>query len=331
MKTSVKLTTVAALLAVTVSSAHAMSIFSKEDSTPTINTHLHWNGSYADKEAFIMSQLDNRNVDVSLVMPWYWKGSSMGDKLVTEEEMLEVVKRYPGRFYLLYSLQRNKFKNSKNWDKPGFVKKTVKDMEEHFESGMFYGSGELLLRHFGYGPRPEKSEVDMPPTSLLSRAIFKVSAKYDKPIVIHMEAEPDNLFGLSEVMNEFPKTRVVWAHNCGRMSSEEVGKWLSKYPQLSCDLSNMNEHGFYGAGKPRMEHYTHLTIKENPKEQIDLMNRFPDRFMIGSDCCHSPGLKKRKIENNISELQELISGMDPKIQRMIKRENAIRIFKLPVK
>lgn len=329
MKHSVRLTTVAALLAATVSSASAFSFFEKRDNTPTINTHLHWTASY--DESFILSQLNERNVDIALIMPWYWQNSAMGDQLISEEEMLKVAKRHPNRFFLLYSLQRNKFKNEANWNNESFVKATVNDMENHFKSGMFYGSGELLLRHFGYGPRPEKGEVDMPPTSLLSRSIFEVSAKYDKPIVIHMEAEPDNLFGLGEVMDEFPKTQVVWAHNCGRMSTKEIDIWLSRYPQLSCDLSNMNEHGFYGSGKPRMEHYTHLTIKENPRDQIRLMNKFPDRFMIGSDCCHAKGLERRTIARNIRELQELISGMDPKIQSMIKRENAIRIFKLPVK
>ena len=169
--------------------------------------------------------------------------------------------------------------------------------------GLWQGIGEVFTRHddltaLTSGDTPRANNEAM-------TRIYHLAAERDLPVLIHSnitskrERNPLYLAEIEQPLRDHPHTRFIWAHAGTSMEIHRhqtqmkfllpvVTRLLELYPNLYIDLSwsmrepyLLDEHG-----KP---HQAWLTLIE----------RFPDRFMLGSD-----------VVGRFSSLGEQMRGFD---------------------
>ena len=146
--------------------------------------------------------------------------------------------------------------------------------------GFWRGIGELMSRHddltaFTYGEPPR---ADHP--ALME--VYRVAAKHGLPVLIHhnissaSKREPIYLAEMERAVAANPDTVFIWAHaGISRRVEvptlrEELARVLEAYPNLNFDLS-------------WVVYDTIVADAESFAGWIALIERFPDRFMVGSD------------------------------------------------
>jgi hypothetical protein len=159
-----------------------------------------------------------------------------------------------------------------------------------------------------------------------------IAARFDVPMVVHMEGYPALVDDFSKLLAEYPKARFVWAHNCGRSKAPVIRGMLTRHPNLFCDLANMTNVGTtgYGIGWPRREEFTALIEQGGVlvPDMKALYEEFPDRFMLGMDVAHAPGNNPQNYSQRVNRFRELLGQLKPETARKLAEANAIRIFKL---
>ena len=138
---------------------------------------------------------------------------------------------------------------SSNWTKaPGMLDYLQKRLAAYPHRGI----GEFHIHFLDPGDRDFLKQV------------ARLAAERQILIHIHSGAKPVQLFYEFE-----PGLTIIWAHAGMSEPPEVIGPMLERYPKLYADTS-YREHDILGAGdiEPRWR---------------DLIMRYPDRFMVGSD------------------------------------------------
>ena len=295
---------------------------------PLVDAHGHIGASF--NLAAVLDAMDKNGVSKQIVMARYYPGPAGNlDESGDDGLSLRLAETYPGRFYPLVGMQRPLLTGTSKWTKPGSdIEALIQETEVKLASGKFFGIGEFIVRHWAYSTGPH-AEQDNPIYSELMRRFSALAARYDVPLVIHMEGYPTLVADFSRLMAENPSTRYVWAHNCGRSKAEVIRNLLSQFPNLFCDLGGMTNVGTgYGSGWPRMEEFTSLIERKGVlfPEMKSLYEEFPDRFMVGMDVAHAPAM--RNYSRRVQRFRKLLEQLSPEARAKIAEENAVRIFKL---
>jgi predicted TIM-barrel fold metal-dependent hydrolase len=209
-------------------------------------------------------------------------------------------------------------------------------MAAELQTRQFFGIGELIIRHYAFeGPHGGRGshggkERDIPINAPLMRQFAELAARYDVPLLIHAEGEPDVVAGMRQVLAQNPKTRIIWAHNCGRSSSETLRSMLTAFPNLWCDLGGMLNAPFapYGRYWPKQTPWMFLIEDGNGRlfpEMQALYEAFPKRFFLGTDPAFTPSL--RTYPQRIRRFRELLSCLTPETARRLAFENADEMFR----
>ncbi|MGQ0664919.1 MAG: amidohydrolase family protein, partial [Pseudomonadota bacterium] len=232
---------------------------------PIIDAHGHIGGSF---DTDVLDRVTKANgVRAMTLMARYYPGVPMDQDQPGDDDMaLALAAKHPGRFFALVGMQRPLLTGPEKWHEPDYaVKGLLEITEKELASGKFYGIGEVIVRHFAYSSG-RHAELDQPIHSAFMRELSRLAAKFDVPIVIHMEGAPDLVANFSRLIADNPKVVYVWAHNCGRSHAPVIRDMLTGHSNLMCDLAgmmNLAPQGFgYGTGWPRMEAYTAL-MEEN--------------------------------------------------------------------
>jgi len=319
------------LLVVVLSTAHAGEP-TGSGRFPIIDAHAHLGGSF--KFAQILEDMDKNGVSKQIVMA---RGYPGGDPDLPGDDQLalKLAETYPGRFYPLVGMQLPMLTGAHKWNTPDAdVESLIRLTERKLASGKFYGIGEFIVRHWAYLPAWVHSpgvhaEQDNPIYSELMRRFSVLAAKYDVPIVLHMEGYPALVEDFSKLLKENPDTRYVWAHNCGRSKAAVIRTMLSRHQNLNCDLGGMTaEVTGYGTGWPRKEEFTALIEQFGVlfPDMKALYEEFPDRFMVAMDVAHAPAW--RIYEGRIRRTREVLEQLSPETRAKMAEQNATRIFKL---
>jgi len=319
------------LLVVVLSTAHAGEP-TGSGRFPIIDAHAHLGGSF--KFAQILEDMDKNGVSKQIVMA---RGYPGGDRDLPGDDQLalKLAETYPGRFYPLVGMQLPMLTGAHKWNTPDAdVESLIRLTERKLASGKFYGIGEFIVRHWAYLPAWVHSpgvhaEQDNPIYSELMRRFSVLAAKYDVPIVLHMEGYPALVEDFSKLLKENPDTRYVWAHNCGRSKAVVIRTMLSRHQNLNCDLGGMTaEVTGYGTGWPRKEEFTALIEQFGVlfPDMKALYEEFPDRFMVAMDVAHAPAW--RIYEGRIRRTREVLEQLSPETRAKMAEQNATRIFKL---
>ncbi len=192
--------------------------------------------------------------------------------------------------------------------------------------GMWKGIGEIFSHHdivswttYGEVPRPDSEAYDM---------VYKFAAKYKMPVNIHSNitssasaSSPLPLFKnqMENAMRKNPETTFIWAH-VGISNSlhvdnlpEIAAELLDTYPNLYFDLSWLV--------------YDNEIAKNGELSQtwVALIEKYPDRFMIGSDFVgHFKPVEAYRKE--IRKYDLLLNALKPTTAVKVARENFLRLL-----
>ena len=192
--------------------------------------------------------------------------------------------------------------------------------------GMWKGIGEIFSHHdlvswttYGEIPRPDSEAYDM---------VYKFAAKYNMPVNIHSNitssasaSSPLPLFRgqMENALGNNPGTTFIWAH-VGISNSlhvynlpEIAAELLDQYPNLNFDLSWLV--------------YENDVAKDGKlvPEWVGLLNRYSDRFMLGSDFVgHFKPVETYRKE--IRKYDLLLNALKPSAAVRIAHDNFLRLL-----
>ena len=154
---------------------------------PMIDAHGHLGASF-DWD-MIVKVMGRTNISRQIVMPRYYRGKA-NDRPGTDELALALADKYPGRFFPLVGMQRPELTGAKKWLKPTrAVEAILNETEAKLATGRFYGIGEVIVKHFAY-TSGRHAEMENPIYSPFMQRLSLLSARFDVPIVLHMEGAP---------------------------------------------------------------------------------------------------------------------------------------------
>lgn len=298
---------------------------------PIVDAHGHLGASF--KWEVLVEVMEKNNVTRQVVMARYYPGpEGPRDLPGSDDDVLRLAERYPGRFIPLVGMQRPLLTGSYKWKSPDdAVEQLIEETKHKLASGKYFGIGEFIVRHWSYS-RGVHAEQDNPIYSTFMRKMSEVAARFDVPMVVHMEGYPALVDDFSRLLAEHPSARFVWAHNCGRSKAPVIRKMLVRHANLLCDLAamtNVGETG-YGVGWPRMEEFSSLIERDGvllPEMQA-LYEEFPDRFMLGMDVAHAPVMNQKNYSRRVDRFRILLGQLRPETAKKFAETNAVRIFKL---
>ncbi len=299
---------------------------------PIIDAHGHLGGSFDTKT--ILAVMEANDIPRQTIMARYYHTGD-DDGAGTDEQAMELVAAHPGKFYPLVGMQRPMLSGESQWrELSGSVEWLLEATERKLKTGRFYGIGELILRHWAY-TKGRHAEIENPVYSLLMKRFSALAAKYDVPMVVHMEGYPNLVADFSRLISENPDTTYVWVHNCGRSASDVIRQMLRQHPNLNCDLANMTNVGpktqSYGTGWPRSEPFTALIETGYGHlfpDMKKLFEDFPDRFTLGMDVAHAQGMNMKNYSRRVERFRELLAQLKPETARKFAELNAIQIFRM---
>lgn len=187
--------------------------------------------------------------------------------------------------------------------------------EQAFRAGLVRGFGEIHINNISpFSPSRGQRKIDL--TSPVVLKMFEISQKYDGFVQIHTMSNSgfDQLLSVSA---KYPRVRIILAHCLPGATADEIEELFKKRSNIICDLSatgpiHRNQR-VYSANGPK-------------KNWVDLIEKNPTRFMLGTDpCC---GLDDQ-YSSLISEIREhLLPYLKEQTLRAVANGNARRIFGL---
>lgn len=299
---------------------------------PIVDFHTHLNG---DMEAGRLLDLMDRTGVRSMALMARYYANPRDAGYGSDTQAINFSRSHKGRFFPFVAGQRGDLGPSRfTWENPEVAGWYLREAEEKLQTGEFFGLGEYILFHHAYdlgGWGQTGNEVRLPADSPLMQRIAALGAKYQVPVLFHLEAEPEESEQAVRLFKAHSHTTFVWAHNCGRASADRIRQLLGRFPRLMCDLGHMmvtpGDRGGYGRYWPKYTPDIHLVQTDGGKvypEMLRLFEDFSDRFLLGTDTAHTPAL--RFYEERIEAFRQMLSQMSPATAKRIAHENAERLF-----
>ena len=195
--------------------------------------------------------------------------------------------------------------------------------------GLWQGIGEVFTRHddltaLTSGDTPRANNEAM-------TRIYHLAAENDLPVMLHSnitskrERNPLYLAEVEQPLRNHPHTRFIWAH---AGTSKEIHRHqvqmdfllptltrlLEAYPNLYIDLSwsMLTPYLLDDAGKPR-------------PQWVALVERFPDRFMLGSDVVG----RFNKLGKEMRRFDPFLDALPEDVAHKVARDNFLAILPKP--
>lgn len=190
----------------------------------------------------------------------------------------------------------------------------VRRMIEWFP-GFWEGIGEVMTRHddlthLTYG---ERAHAD----NLALDAVYDLAADYDLPVSVHSnigspwKREPIYVHEIEGALKKHPRTKFIWCHaGISRRINipteiQEIRRVVSTYPNVWVDISWVV-----------FEDYIAKDGKVDPR-WTELLEAFPNRFMIGTDKVGKFG----DYPQEILKYQRLLDTLKPETAKLVGRDN----------
>jgi len=183
------------------------------------------------------------------------------------------------------------------------------------------GVGEVLCRHDDLTNMTNEETARVNHPALWD--VYELCASRGLPVLVHQNStsvsihdDYEHLDELEEMLVRFPGTTFVWAH-CGisrRVAHKSyhtmVSSLLDRFPRLFVDISWVVYDDV-------------ITLELEPKKHwLETIDRYADRFCLGSDLCgHFEGLGKCLARYN-----GLLRRLSPKVRKLVASENAARLW-----
>ena len=192
--------------------------------------------------------------------------------------------------------------------------------------GMWQGIGEIFTRHDDLTALTQ-SDTPRANSEALQR-IYYLAAEHDLPVMIHSnitskrERNPLYLPELEEALRDHPQVRFIWAH---AGTSMEIHRHQEKLDFLFDELERMLElypHLYIDLSWTMLEPY--LLDKDGAPDArwVDLVKRYPDRFMIGSD---EVGQFKR-LGEHMRGFDVFLDALPEEVAHRVARDNFLAVL-----
>ena len=195
--------------------------------------------------------------------------------------------------------------------------------------GLWQGIGEVFTRHddltaLTSGDTPRANNEAM-------TRIYHLAAEQDMPVLLHSnitskrERNPLYLAEIEEPLRNHPHTRFIWAHAGSSLEIHRhqtrmdfllptLERMLDAYPNLYIDLS-------WSVLEPYL-----LDDKGKPvPEWLALVERFPERFMLGSDVVGRFG----SVSEQLHGFDRFLDALPEPIARKVAQENFLAVLPKP--
>jgi len=296
---------------------------------PIVDVHGHLQEAMPAEE--LLRLMDESGVSRMVLQPTH------GPQRGTDAQALSYARKYPARFVPFIGFQnRPPLRSLESWTDPTPAALAFLDsVETKLRGGGFFGLGEIVLRYHGhYEPGANCcAEVERPADSPFMFRIAELATRFQVPMILHAEGEPRAVAGMERLLKAYPRIAVIWAHNCGRQSAGAIERLLGEYANLYCDLGGMTHTQAFGYGTswPRSTPWTFPIENGRGRllaEMQDLIEQFPDRFMVGMDVYFTGAY--RYFPERVHRFRQLLSGLSAATARKLAHENAERILNLPL-
>lgn len=192
--------------------------------------------------------------------------------------------------------------------------------------GLWQGIGEVFTRHDDLtalisGDTPRANNEAM-------MRIYTLAAEHDLPVLVHSnitskrEKNPLYLAEIEEPLGQHPDTRFIWAHagtsaEIHRHQTQmdfllpTLTRLLATYPNLYIDLSwsMLTPYLLDEQGKPR-------------SEWVALVERFPERFILGSDVVG----RFDKLGQEMRSFDPFLNALAVEVAHKVAKDNFLAVL-----
>jgi len=190
----------------------------------------------------------------------------------------------------------------------------LKQARKGLENKTYFGIGELHVVP-GIGPSRDNK---------IFQGLLKLAEEFNVPFNIHTEAASYKF--LEPICKKYSKVRFLWAHGGGLLGPEHSEGVFKSCPNVWVELS---------ARDPK--HYGGL-VDENSKlrkEWKDVISKYPDRFMVGTDPVWNAHQMNRWYEADegwkhydlfVNFHRNWLSELPTNVEQKVRLENALKFF-----
>jgi predicted TIM-barrel fold metal-dependent hydrolase len=231
---------------------------------------------------------------------------------------LRFVERDGARFFALAATDRihalNLAEGGRSWRlESEATLREVERLERGLEAGCFDGIGEVLVNTLS---SHRARQVRLPADSPLMQRLWSLSARYGVPLSVHMDAEPASVAEMERLISSDRAGVWLWAHSGWYATPSLLRRLLRDHPNLHLELSFRDSLRSFApvdsGGRLR-------------PEWKELMEEFPDRFLLGTDVLSPSAEEYRAL---VSIWRGVLRDLTPETAVKVAYENAGRILKL---
>ena len=196
--------------------------------------------------------------------------------------------------------------------------------DKMFLSGQIKGFGELILNNKQSNPNVSfrrKVKIDSAPID----AIFAIADKYKGFVQIHSEDDADSIEELKSLSNKYKNTALILSHCLFTSNVELIRSLMANSSNIYCEMSARSRSHFPNPESEKAKLWIVYSEDSVKPEWINLIEEFPNRFMVGTDT-YNPRIN---FEKNIEEIRGgLLSNLKPSTIELVAYKNAVRVMRL---
>ena len=146
--------------------------------------------------------------------------------------------------------------------------------------------------------------------------MYELANRHNAFVQIHSEGT-QNFNEIKKIARDFPKATTIFSHCIPFTSPSDIRQLFKEHSNLLCELS---------AGGPTHRQMRTFTSSGPRLPWLELIEEFPDRFMLGTDpCC---GLAPKYDELVLELRVSLLPHLKVETLRKVAFQNAVRAFGL---
>jgi len=272
------------------------------DRAPFADVHLHFNWDQEElvSAAEVLTILDKHNVVFAVVFS------------TPSENALKLSRLAPKRIIPFFSPYITGHSRN-NWY---YDVKVLEQARKGLEQGIYKGIGEVHIIS-GLGPRRD---------NVILQGLLKLAAEFDVPFNIHTETS-DYRF-LVPICRQHPKVRFLWAHAGGVLGPQHSEGIIKACANVWIELSARDPAHYGGL----LDDDLHLR-----KDWRDVIVRFPDKFMLGTDPVWNAHQVNRWYEADegwkhyhefIQFHRNWVKALPKDVEILVRKDNALRFFNI---
>jgi hypothetical protein len=198
-------------------------------------------------------------------------------------------------------------------------------LEADLQAGRFKGIGELYANNLLGGGRSR-----YPADSPLMQRLWALSATYQVPLSVHMDATEESVAEMERLLASDRRGSWIWAHTGMFAEPPLLRRLLQTHTNLVCELSARITGGEAPAAWPRdlIPMFDVVSIVDHDGRVRpawrELLEEFPDRFMIGTD---TPPTRSAYVRVT-GVLRQFFAQLSTETAAKVAHGNAERLLRL---